>query len=67
VLKWLREENDPPCPWDGWTCANAAERGHLHVLKWLREESDPPCPWNIDTCIEDASCHLREWLLEQQL
>ena len=23
---------DPPCRWDGWTCACAAEEGHLPVL-----------------------------------
>jgi hypothetical protein len=33
VLKWQREENNPPCPWDESICANAAEGGHLHVLK----------------------------------
>ena len=29
VLKWLQEENNPPCPWDENTCDYAAERGHL--------------------------------------
>ena len=44
VLKWLREEANPPCPWDSRTCIRAAANGHLHVLKWLREEASPPCP-----------------------
>ena len=22
--------------WDKWTCANAAENGHLELLKWVR-------------------------------
>jgi hypothetical protein len=50
VLKWMREENDPPFPWDGETCNLAAEGGHLHVLKWLREDNNPPCSWGIWTC-----------------
>jgi hypothetical protein len=37
VLKWLREENDPPCPWNEKTCVNAV-CGHLHVLKWFQEQ-----------------------------
>ena len=24
------------CPWSEWTCAWAAEGGHLEVLQWLR-------------------------------
>jgi hypothetical protein len=46
VLKWLRDENDPPCPWNNNNCAIAARGGHLDVLKWLRDENDPPCPWD---------------------
>jgi hypothetical protein len=40
VLKWARENG---CPWDEWTCANAAEGGHLEMLKWAREND---CPWD---------------------
>jgi hypothetical protein len=40
VLKWLRKDNIPPCPWNEDTCSNAAYGGHLRVLKWLREEND---------------------------
>ena len=47
-VKILRA-HDPPCPWDEWTCANAAIGGHLHVLQWLRSQ-DPPCPWDEETC-----------------
>ena len=32
---------DPPCPWNEWTCHNAAENGHLDVLKWLRAQTPP--------------------------
>jgi hypothetical protein len=68
VLKWLREENDPPCPWEERTCFIAALGGHLHVLKWLREENDPPCPWEERTCISAAKgghLHVLKWLREE--
>jgi hypothetical protein len=31
ILKWMRENN---CPWDEYTCTNAAEGGHLELLQW---------------------------------
>jgi hypothetical protein len=40
VLKWARENG---CPWNKYTCENAARVGHLEVLKWARENG---CPWN---------------------
>jgi len=40
VLQWAREHH---CPWDTWTCALAAEGGHLEVLQWAREHH---CPWD---------------------
>ena len=43
MLKWARA-ND--CPWDEWTCANAAEGGQLEVLKWARAND---CPWDEHT------------------
>eukprot|EP00605_Chrysophyceae_sp_TOSAG23-4_P000538 GSChrysophyteH1.ASY1.ANO1.607.1 assembled CDS len=27
VLQWARSQ-DPPCPWDEWTCCDAADGGH---------------------------------------
>ena len=48
VLKWLREEG---CPWNDWTCAYAAEGGHLDVLKYARENG---CLWDETTCEEAA-------------
>jgi hypothetical protein len=68
VLKWLREVNYPPYPWDTWTCRRAAAGGHLHVLKWLREENDPPCPWDVETCAYAAmggELHVLKWLREE--
>ena len=38
---------DNGCPWDRWTCANAAGGGHLEVLKWARANN---CPWDKWTC-----------------
>ena len=35
-------EDETVCQWDEWTCARAAEGGHLHVLKWARGHG---CPW----------------------
>jgi len=33
--------------WDGWTCALAAQGGHLEALQWAREHG---CPWDTWTC-----------------
>jgi hypothetical protein len=63
LMQWAM---DMGCRTEG-LCTSAALSGSMDVLKWLREENDPPCPWNIETCIKDASGHLREWLLQQQL
>ncbi|WZN64459.1 hypothetical protein HKI87_09g60150 [Chloropicon roscoffensis] len=48
ALKYLRGL-DPPCTWDGMTCASAAWGGNLEALEFLRDQ-DPPCPWDEDTC-----------------
>ncbi|QDZ25706.1 hypothetical protein A3770_18p82240 [Chloropicon primus] len=48
ALQWLRSQ-EPPCPWDEWTCEAAARGGHLDVLQWARSQ-DPPCPWAERTC-----------------
>jgi len=66
VLKWLRKQ-DPPYPWNEWTCMAAAKEGHLEVLKWLRKQ-DPPCPWNKMTCwwaAEKGHLEILKWLREQ--
>ncbi len=34
-------------PWDEWTCAFAALKGHLEVLQWAQSQG---CPWNERTC-----------------
>ena len=44
IAIWARANG---CPWNEWTCANAAEGGHLAVLQWARENG---CPWNEETC-----------------
>ena len=40
-------------PWDEWTCAGAAEGGHLEVLQWARANG---APWDERTC---AACRGR--------
>jgi len=44
ILKWAKENG---CPWDSWTCANAAYGGHFELLKYARENG---CPWDSWTC-----------------
>jgi hypothetical protein len=39
------------CPWDSFTCANAAERGHFKVLNWARSNG---CDWDKNTCSSAA-------------
>jgi hypothetical protein len=66
ILQWVRSQ-DPPCPWDEYTCANAARYGHLDVLQWLRSQN-PPCPWDKNTCAYAAkNCHLNilQWARSQ--
>ena len=48
VLKWARAQG---CPWDEWTCAEAAYNGHLAVLQWARDQG---CPWDEKTCEKAA-------------
>ena len=45
LAKWAKDQG---CPWNEWTCSNAAMNGHLEVLKWARENG---CPWDELTCI----------------
>ena len=40
------------CPWNEWTCTNAANGGHLEVLQWARANG---CLWSEETCWEAAS------------
>jgi hypothetical protein len=37
VLQWAAE--NPPCPWDEDTCANAARNGNLHILNTASTEA----------------------------
>jgi hypothetical protein len=39
------------CPWNEWTCANAALNGHLEVLEWLHKNG---WPWDEETCSSAA-------------
>ena len=68
MLKWLRAQI-PPCPWDWWTCREAAQGGHLEVLKWLRAQN-PPCHWSRRGCRTEASNyghqHIVQWIDQQE-
>jgi hypothetical protein len=35
MLQWCREQG---CPWNAYTCANAAQNVHLNVLQWYWEK-----------------------------
>ena len=66
VLKWARSQ-DPPCPWNEWTCSGAAGGGHLDVLKWARAQN-PPCPWDERTCTwvaQRGHLEVLKWLRDQ--
>uniref|UniRef100_A0A061R459 F-box domain-containing protein n=1 Tax=Tetraselmis sp. GSL018 TaxID=582737 RepID=A0A061R459_9CHLO len=51
MLRWAREENMPPCPWDSEVCNIAAEAGDIELLSWAYENG---CPWGPDTAIAAA-------------
>ncbi len=60
VLQWARSQG---CPWNVWTCNNAAAGGHL--LKWARSQG---CPWDERICANAAAWgHLEvlEWARSQ--
>ena len=57
MLQWARTNG---CPWNKWTCAAAAEGGHLEVLQWLRANG---CPWNWVTCINVATDAIKQWAI----
>ena len=55
------------CPVDEWTCANAAESGHLECLKYLHQEAK--APWDNKTATWAASnghLHILEYLVERK-
>ena len=55
------------CPIDEYTCAFAAESGHLEELKYLREEAK--APWDSDTASKAAAkghLHILEYLVERK-
>ena len=51
-------------PWNIWTRALAAARGHLEVLQWAREND---CPWDEETCSNaalDGHLEVLQWARE---
>jgi hypothetical protein len=64
VLQLMRAQ-DPPCPWNAGSCANAAMRDGLEVLQWLRAQ-DLPCPWDelaVGEAIKEKELTELLWLL----
>lgn len=54
LAKWACSNG---CPLDSWTCALAAEYGHLEVLKRIFNDSSSKgikCPWSASTCARAA-------------
>jgi hypothetical protein len=58
VLQWARQQG---CPWDAWTCSDAAKGGQLEVLQWARQQG---CPWNDEACRAAARGGHQEVLTE---
>ena len=55
------------CPIEEWSCANAAENGHLEVLKYLHEEAK--ALWDSGTASRAAlngHLHILEYLVERE-
>jgi len=69
IVKWLREQQSPPCPWDEWAVRSAAAHGHLEIVKWLREQQSPPCPWDesaVEVAAYNGHLEIVKWLREQR-
>ncbi|KAL6059952.1 Ankyrin repeat domain-containing protein [Balamuthia mandrillaris] len=52
LLRWMREEADPPCPWDESTSHKALQLARWEMLQWMLEEAEPPCPASQDTILK---------------
>ena len=49
LVRWLRAGG---CPWSGWICYHAVDKGHVEVLRWVRENG---CPWDAYTRAKAAA------------
>ena len=61
-VRWLREVKK--CPWDKWTCRQAASNDHLDCLQYAHENG---CPWNITAwqyALKNNHQHILEYLRE---
>ncbi|KAL6052372.1 Ankyrin repeat domain containing protein [Balamuthia mandrillaris] len=66
VLKFLRTEVDPPCPWSVETSNAALSANSIELLRWMREEAKPPCPWDESTSLracQRGQYTLLHWML----
>ena len=58
VLQWARANG---CPWNEWTCFQAAQCGHLDVLQWALANG---CPPTVQWYVQDHHEYVRTWLIE---
>jgi len=55
------------CPINEWTCAWAAQNGHLECLKYLREEVKAPWGWlTAAWAAQNGHLHILEYLVERK-
>jgi hypothetical protein len=55
------------CPINMWSCAWAAQNGHLEVLKYLREEAKAPWDWRTAArAAQNGHLHILEYLVERK-
>jgi hypothetical protein len=55
------------CPINMWSCAWAAQNGHLEVLKYLREEAKAPWDWyTAYMAARNGHLHILEYLVERK-
>jgi hypothetical protein len=58
VLQWARTHG---VPWDEYTCANAAEGGHLAVFQWARANGAPWDEWTCAAAAQGGHLAMLQW------
>jgi hypothetical protein len=60
-LNFLQYLDTLDCPWDTYTCSNAAKKGHFEILRWAQSNG---CPWDARTCsnaAENGHLEILQW------
>lgn len=65
MLQWARQEG---CPWDEYTCENAARGGLLALLQWAATQGCPWCSYDMYVMCADETGHaaVAEWVDENK-